>query len=74
MYFKEMISLLKNEAKGVGLVPGRVRHTLLYGFLNNEIVGRVSIRHELNENLRKRGGHIGYAVAKTKPEYTNSEI
>ena len=35
---------------------------MLYGFLDNFIVGRVSIRHSLNENLKQRGGHIGYAV------------
>ena len=36
---------------------------MLYGFVEGEIVGRVNIRHELNENLARRGGHIGYSVA-----------
>lgn len=61
--FTEMLSILARERARVNLAPGRVPHTMLYGFLNGEIVGRVSIRHTLNENLRKRGGHIGYAVA-----------
>ncbi|MGN6723376.1 MAG: GNAT family N-acetyltransferase [Marmoricola sp.] len=26
------------------------------------IVGFIAIRHRLNENLRKRGGHIGYSI------------
>lgn len=29
---------------------------------DDEVVGRVSIRHRLNENLLNVGGHIGYAV------------
>lgn len=31
--------------------------------LDGQIIGRVSVRHTLNEYLRQRGGHIGYAVA-----------
>ena len=37
---------------------------MLYGFVDGEIVGRVSIRHRLDENLKSRGGHLGYSVAK----------
>jgi predicted acetyltransferase len=36
---------------------------MLYGFLGDVIVGRLNIRHKLNEGLSRRGGHIGYAVA-----------
>lgn len=61
--YAEMLLILTKERAGLDLAPGRVPHTMLYGFLNGEIVGRVSVRHSLNENLRKRGGHIGYAVA-----------
>lgn len=64
MRFQEMLSSLQKETVGIDLLPGRVPHTMLYGFLDGKIVGRVSVRHELNEYLRKRGGHIGYAVAK----------
>ncbi len=64
MPFSEMITILENEFAGIDLLPGRVAHTMLYGFVEGKIVGRVSIRHSLNEHLRKRGGHIGYAVAK----------
>ena len=61
--FTEMLMTLKKEAHGIELKPGRVPHTMLYAFLDEKIIGRVSVRHTLNENLRKRGGHIGYAVA-----------
>ncbi len=64
MSFGEMLSILDKEFHGVDLAPDRVPHSMLYAFLDSKIIGRVSIRHTLNENLKKRGGHIGYAVAK----------
>lgn len=64
MAYPEMLELLRKEKAGIDLAPGRVAHTMLYGFIDGEIIGRVSVRHCLNEYLRKRGGHIGYAVAK----------
>jgi predicted acetyltransferase len=64
MKFQDMLTTLKNEAAGIHLRPGKVAHTMLYGFVDGHIIGRVSVRHELNDYLRKRGGHIGYAVAK----------
>ncbi len=63
MKFSEMLAVLEKEILGVDLAPGRVPHTMLYGFLDGKIIGRVSVRHCLNENLRKRGGHLGYWVA-----------
>lgn len=63
--FSEMLDILKKETLSVGLKPDRVPHTMLYAFLDEKIIGRVSVRHTLNDHLRKRGGHIGYAVAKT---------
>lgn len=62
--FEEMLEVLRKEAAGIDLAPGRVPHTMLYGFLDGAIVGRVSVRHMLNDHLRKRGGHLGYAVAR----------
>ena len=41
-----------------GWVPMTERWMLVGGLL----VGRISIRHELNDWLREVGGHIGYAV------------
>jgi len=41
----------------------RVPHSMLYGFLDGVIVGRCSVRHELNDFLRNFGGHLGYSVA-----------
>jgi predicted acetyltransferase len=39
---------------------------LLAAVVQGEVIGRVSIRHTLNERLRYYGGHIGYGVL---PEY-----
>jgi predicted acetyltransferase len=42
--------------------PGRVAETVLWLIDGDVYAGRVSIRHELNENLRLIGGHIGYEI------------
>jgi predicted acetyltransferase len=36
--------------------------TFLLAFVGDDLVGRTSIRHELNDFLLAAGGHIGYAV------------
>jgi predicted acetyltransferase len=64
MGFQEMLTRLRNDAAGIDLPSGFVPHSMLYGFVDGNIIGRVSIRHTLNERLKNRGGHIGYAVAK----------
>lgn len=64
--YKKMLQILHNEHLGVELAPGRVAHTMYYAFLNEKIIGRLSVRHELNDYLRARGGHIGYSIA---PKY-----
>jgi len=43
-----------------------VPSTFLFAFVGPRIVGRVMIRHELNEFLLRVGGHIGYVVV---PEF-----
>jgi len=63
MSYAEMLRILDAEVAGRGLPEGRVPATMLYAFVNGEIVGRVSVRHLLNDKLRQRGGHIGYAVS-----------
>lgn len=42
-----------------GLVPDSV----CWACAGPEVVGRISLRHELNDFLREVGGHIGYIVA-----------
>ncbi|WP_424952142.1 GNAT family N-acetyltransferase [Deinococcus sp.] len=40
--------------------PERVPETVFWGVVRGEYVGRVSLRHHLNERLDAWGGHIGY--------------
>lgn len=61
--YADVLSRLRRNAAGLELKPGRVPSTMLYGFVDGEIVGRVNIRHALNDSLLRRGGHVGYAVA-----------
>lgn len=62
MNFSKYIELLNQNEKGLQLAPGLVLDTSLFAFLDSEIVGRVSLRHELNDLLFQVGGHIGYGV------------
>lgn len=48
------------------LAPGWVRASTRYWAEDGELIGRVNIRHELTERLRREGGHIGYIV---RPSY-----
>lgn len=40
----------------------RVPATFLVAHVDGALVGRTSIRHELNDHLAAVGGHIGYGV------------
>jgi predicted acetyltransferase len=52
-----------DEQKQKEKIPAAfVPSTMLYAFIEGKIVGRFNFRHELNDNLTRRGGHIGYAV------------
>jgi predicted acetyltransferase len=53
---------LEQLRRGLAVAPDRVPATFLVAEVNTELVGRVSIRHELNASLMDVGGHIGYGV------------
>lgn len=42
--------------------PGLVPESIFWMIDGDRFVGRISIRHRLNESLREFGGHIGYEV------------
>ncbi len=52
----------RNMRLGIDLPKGRVPATFLIAEVAGELVGRASIRHELNTFLLNYGGHIGYGV------------
>lgn len=58
----EYVSLVHGWEDGIDLPDGFVKHAELVAEVDGDIVGRTSIRFELNEFLRTLGGHIGYAV------------
>lgn len=64
--FADQLAALAAEESGVDLPPGRVPATYLLADVDGTVVGRASIRHELNDVLLQVGGHIGYAV---RPAY-----
>ena len=60
-YLGRLASLQNGENVPASWVPA----TFLIAEVDGQIVGRVSIRHQLNEYLETRGGHIGYGVRPT---------
>jgi predicted acetyltransferase len=66
MAFSRYLEVLDEQERGVNLPPNHVPSTFLFAFKGQRIVGRVSIRHRLNDFLLRVGGHIGYVVV---PEF-----
>ena len=60
------LEVLQEREQGVNLPSNHVPSTFLFAFAGARIVGRVAIRHSLNEVLQRVGGHIGFAVV---PEF-----
>ncbi len=62
MVWSDYLQELADEQRGVDLRVGRVPATFLVAEHEGRIVGRLSIRHRLNDFLEREGGHIGYGV------------
>jgi predicted acetyltransferase len=62
MPFGRFLERLAARARGDNLPQDHVASTFLFAFDASRIVGRVSIRHTLNDFLLRVGGHIGYVV------------
>ena len=66
-FFKDYLKGIAQQEKEINLSIGRVPQTI-YWLMKKEAtgqliwIGRVAIRHQLNENLRRIGGHIGYVI------------
>lgn len=58
----DYLALLDKQRYDVDQPASMVPGTFLAADVAGEIVGRASIRHELNDFLARQGGHIGYAV------------
>ena len=60
------LEVLAERERGLNLPPGHVPSTFLFVFKEDRIIGRVAIRHRLNDLLLRVGGHIGYVIV---PEF-----
>lgn len=58
----EFVHRLARTQRGIDVPAGRVPAAFLLAWIGDEIVGRSSVRFELNDYLASAGGHIGYAV------------
>ena len=66
MPFRDYLQWLQDQHRGVNVSATFVPSSFLFAFVGPKIVGRISIRHALNEVLERVGGHIGYVVV---PEF-----
>ena len=64
--FEKYLEDVEKNLKGLDLKEGRVPETIYWMIVDGVFVGRVAIRHYLNENLLNVGGHIGYYVVPSK--------
>ena len=62
MPWEPYVESLEHQREGRDLPEGFVPATFIVADVDGVIVGRSSIRHELNDFLAREGGHIGYAV------------
>lgn len=61
----DFVDRMQRQRRGIGIEPNRVRAVFLVAWVGDQIVGRTSVRFDLNEYLAQAGGHIGYAVMPT---------
>jgi predicted acetyltransferase len=58
----DYLDRLDGQRRDLDLPSDRVPATFLAAVVDDHLVGRVSVRHRLNEWLAAYGGHIGYGV------------
>jgi predicted acetyltransferase len=58
----DYVDLLEGLRNGSAVPDGLVPSTFLLAEAGGDLVGRLSIRFELNDFLAAEGGHVGYAV------------
>ena len=64
--FSAFVQELLNQKDRARLKPGRAPASEFWLIDDNEFIGRLSLRHELNEYLLMMGGHIGYEISAFK--------
>jgi len=64
--FAAYLKSLADAAAGRDLKPDRVQESTFWLVDGADFIGRVSIRHRLNEDSLKTGGQIGYEIRPSK--------
>lgn len=64
--FSRYVETVRGFARGQRLSHLLVPYTSFWGIQNGEFVGEINIRHHLNQNLMRAGGHIGYSIRPTR--------
>lgn len=64
--FSDYVENLERQSRGLDLPEGFVPNTYFVGVVDEAIVGRLSLRHSLNDSLERVGGHIGYGVVPSR--------
>jgi predicted acetyltransferase len=62
MGWQEYLDFLEDCRLGRDLPADRVPASMLAAEVSGQVVGRLSVRHMLNELLACEGGHLGFAV------------
>ena len=62
----DIVKKYYNYRNNIGLTEDRVPQTTYWLIDKGEFVGEISIRHKLNDMLKKYGGHIGYGIRYSK--------
>ena len=60
--FEGFLAYKKDEREGKNLPEGWVPQTSYWLVDGDKFIGRVDVRHVLNEHLMNMGGHIGYSI------------
>ena len=60
--FADYVDRLHAWTRGERMPKPFVPNTFMVAVVGGEIVGRISIRHRLNDFLMRVGGHIGYGI------------
>ena len=60
--YKAYLNHSERNARGLSLEKGHVTQTTYWFKRESYPIGIIKLRHELNDNLRKQGGHIGYSI------------
>ena len=67
--FKEYVEIVNSWPEGKNLLATYVPNTFFVGIVKGKVIGRLSIRHKLNDFLKQIGGHIGYCVIPSQQKH-----